>query len=129
HSTLRMHALKERTGAALMGALLGAAERAGIDIVGNALVESLFADADGTVRGLRLTRPDGGSETIGCQALVLACSGFGGNADMVARYIPEMAGAKYFGHVGNQGDAVRWGQQLGAAVEHMAAYQVHGSVA
>jgi fumarate reductase flavoprotein subunit len=129
HSTLRMHALKERTGAALMGALLGAAEAAGIDIVGNALVEALFADSDGTVRGLRLKRPDGGTETIACKALVLACSGFGGNAEMVARYIPEMAGAKYFGHVGNQGDAVRWGQELGAAVEHMAAYQGHGSVA
>jgi fumarate reductase flavoprotein subunit len=129
HSTLRMHALKERTGAALMGALLGAAEAAGIDIMSNALVEALFADSDGTVRGLRLKRPDGGTETIACKVLVLACSGFGGNAEMVARYIPEMAGAKYFGHVGNQGDAVRWGQALGAAVEHMAAYQGHGSVA
>jgi fumarate reductase flavoprotein subunit len=129
HSTLRMHALKERTGAALMGALLGAAEAAGIDIVSNALVEALFADSDGTVRGLRLKRPDGGTETIACKVLVLACSGFGGNAEMVARYIPEMAGAKYFGHVGNQGDAVRWGQALGAAIEHMAAYQGHGSVA
>ncbi len=129
HSVLRMHALAQKTGAAMMGALLSACETAGIDIVGNALVEALFADADGTVRGLRLRRPDGGSETIGCRALVLACSGFGGNADMVSRYIPEMAGAKYFGHVGNQGDAVRWGSALGAASDHMAAYQGHGSVA
>lgn len=129
HSVLRMHALKERTGAALMGALLSAAERAGIDVVGNARVETLFADGDGRVRGLRLVRPDGGGETIGCAALVLACSGFGGDAAMVAQHIPEMAGAKYFGHTGNQGDAVRWGQALGAAVGHMGAYQGHGSVA
>jgi fumarate reductase flavoprotein subunit len=134
HSVLRMHALPERTGAALMGALLNAVAAAGIDIVANARVDALVADDDGPngygqVRGLRLKRPDGSSEAIACRSLVLACSGFGGDADMVARYIPEMARAKYFGHVGNQGDAVRWGQALGAAVEHMAAYQGHGSVA
>jgi fumarate reductase flavoprotein subunit len=48
---------------------------------------------------------------------------------MVRKYIPEIADALYFGHAGNQGDAVRWGEALGAAVEHMGAYQGHGSVA
>jgi fumarate reductase flavoprotein subunit len=60
---------------------------------------------------------------------VLACSGFGGNAAMVRRYLPEIADALYFGHVGNQGDAVEWGTALGAAVRDMTAYQGHGSVA
>jgi len=48
---------------------------------------------------------------------------------MVRQHIPEMAAAEYFGHPGNQGDAVQWGASLGAAVKHMGAYQGHGSIA
>jgi fumarate reductase flavoprotein subunit len=40
-----------------------------------------------------------------------------------------MADAHYFGHAGNQGDAVLWGKALGAAVRDMAGHQGHGSVA
>ena len=61
--------------------------------------------------------------------MILACNGFGGNRQLVERYIPEIAEAIYFGHVGNQGDAIVWGQQLGADVRCLSAYQGHGSVA
>ena len=74
-------------------------------------------------------RPDGTTEAIGCSALVLACSGFGGNSELVQRHIPEMADALFFGHAGNKGDAVAWGTALGAATRDMGAYQGHGSVA
>ena len=129
HSRLRMHAPPSKTGAELMGSLISAAERAGIDVMTNAHVTNLYADSDDRVAGLRLERPDGSNETIGCGALVLACSGFGGDPEMVRQYIPETADAEYFGHAGNQGDAVLWGKALGAAVRHMGAYQGHGSVA
>lgn len=129
HSVERMHAPPNRTGEALMGMLLSAAGRMGVDIVTEAHVTALFADEDGTVRGVRVTRPDGAAEDIGCDALILACNGYGGNKDMVAEHIPEMALADYFGHVGNQGDAVRWGVELGGEAKHMTAYQGHGSVA
>jgi fumarate reductase flavoprotein subunit len=129
HSVLRMHAHPQKTGAALMDALLQAAARAGIDVVTSAHVVDLYADADGRVRGLRIERPSGQSERVGCAALVLACNGYGGNPAMVRRYIPEMADALYFGHVGNQGDAVIWGEALGGQAKHMGAYQGHGSVA
>jgi fumarate reductase flavoprotein subunit len=129
HSVLRMHAHPAKTGMALIGALLEAVVRAGIDLVTSARVGDLYADQDGRVRGIGLERPDGGRERIGCQALVLACNGFGGNRDMVRRHIPEMAEALYFGHAGNQGDAVLWGRALGAAMRHLGAYQGHGSVA
>ena len=33
---------------------------------------------------------------------------------MVKQHLPEIADALYFGHAGNQGDAVRWGRALGA---------------
>jgi fumarate reductase flavoprotein subunit len=61
--------------------------------------------------------------------LILACNGFGGNRQLVERHIPEIAGAIYFGHAGNQGDAVLWGQQLGAEIRCLSGYQGHGSVA
>ena len=129
HSVLRMHAPPSRSGAELIGALTRAAEASGIDIVTRAQVMALHADGDGRVAGLRYRRPDGAEEAVGCRALVLACSGFGGNKAMVARHIPEMAEALYFGHAGNQGDAMAWGTALGAALADMGAYQGHGSVA
>jgi len=121
HSALRMHAVPEKSGAALMAALLRAS--ADVDILCSATV------TDVTVTRVRFRRPDGAMEEVEYGALVLACSGFGGNPAMVREYIPEIAGAIYFGHAGNQGDAVKWGRALGAAVKHMGAYQGHGSIA
>jgi fumarate reductase flavoprotein subunit len=40
-----------------------------------------------------------------------------------------MANAIYFGHTGNQGDALRWGESIGAACADLSGYQGHGSVA
>ena len=129
HSRPRMHGLPERTGDALIGRLLTAASDQGVDVVTDAHVTTLFADAGGRVRGLRLRRPDGSEEQVGCGALVLACNGFGGSPDLVRRHIPEMADALYFGHAGNRGDALLWGRALGAAAEDLSAYQGHASVA
>jgi fumarate reductase flavoprotein subunit len=129
HRQPRMHAPVSRSGADLIAGLLSAVNAAGIDIVCDAAVTTLFADPDGRVRGVELQRPDGAIERIGCTALVLACSGFGGNADLLERHIPELKGAMYYGHTGNRGDALLWGEQLGAAVQHLGAYQGHGSLA
>lgn len=129
HSRPRMHAPASRSGADLIAGLLAAANAAGIDVVCDATVTTLFADADGRVRGVELQRPDGATERIGCGALVLACSGFGGNPELLARHIPELKGAMYYGHTGNRGDALLWGEVLGAATRHLAAYQGHGSLA
>jgi fumarate reductase flavoprotein subunit len=129
HSVSRMHAHPKRTGAALMDALTAAVGRAGIDIATEAHAVALYADPDGRVRGFAIERPGGRRELVGCAALVLACSGYGGNPQMVRRFIPEMADALYFGHVGNQGDAIRWGEALGGVACDMGSYQGHGSVA
>jgi fumarate reductase flavoprotein subunit len=129
HSVLRMHGTPRRTGAELMAFLTEATARAGAELITEAQVDALYADADGRIAGLRIRRPDGRTESIGCGALVLACSGFGGDPQLVRRYIPEMANALFFGHTGNKGDAVIWGTALGAAVRDMGAYQGHGSVA
>jgi fumarate reductase flavoprotein subunit len=129
HSQLRMHAPPSRTGAELMNYLLRAAKTKEIEIVTEARVRHLFARADGTVVAVRMERPDGALEDVGCKTLILACNGYGGNREMVREHIPEMADASYFGHPGNTGDAVIWGRELGATCKDMSAYQGHGSIA
>ncbi len=129
HSRMRMHGPASRTGADLEQALLAAVSAAGIDLLAGASVEDLFVDGTGRVKGVRFRRPDGAQEMLGCKALVLACCGFAGDAEMVRRHIPEIADAECCGHLSNTGDAVKWGQAMGAAVADMGAYQGHGSVA
>lgn len=139
HSRLRMHAPPSRSGADLINGLRRAAEDAGVTIMTNCRVDQLFVNQpsvnqlsvnqQGMVTGLRLQRPDGSIERIACGSIVLACNGFGGNPDMVKQYIPEMSEAMYFGHPGNQGDAISWGLELGAMTSDLGSYQGHGSVA
>ena len=129
HSALRMHGLSTRTGRELIDRLRNAAEANDIVILTERVAERLLVGANGRIAGIEIARADGVSERIGCDALILACNGYGGNPDLVRRFIPEMADALYFGHPGNRGDAVLWGEALGASLTHLGAYQGHGSVA
>lgn len=128
HSVHRMHGLPERSGSALMAGLQRAAESAGVPVLTRALVDTLWIDADGErIVGIEWQRPDGTRERLGCDLLVLACNGFGGNASMVRALLPEMAAASFGGHVGNDGSAIRWGEALGARLRDLGGYQGHGS--
>jgi fumarate reductase flavoprotein subunit len=129
HSALRMHGLPTRTGLELINALRSAAEERDIVILPERVAERLLAEPDGRIRGADVMRGDGTRERIGCAALILACNGYGGNRDLVRRFIPDMGNALYFGHPGNRGDAVLWGEALGAQLAHLSGYQGHGSVA
>lgn len=129
HSANRMHGLPKRTGSELVDRLREAVEAKEIPLLTGFRATTLFTNAEGEIAGIAGTRPDGGWETIGCKALVLACNGYGGNRALVAQHIPQMVDALWFGHSGNEGDAVLWGQALGAELVHMAGHQGHGSVA
>lgn len=129
HSARRMHGLPSRSGEELIDALRQAVEAAGIPVLCDAHVTELFATGDGRVLGLRFERPDGTAEEVGCERLVLACNGYGGNKALVAKHISPLADALYFGHPGNQGDALLWGEALGARTRHLNGHQGHGSVA
>jgi fumarate reductase flavoprotein subunit len=129
HSALRMHGLPSRTGQELIDRLRNAAEGSDVVILTERAAERLFADPDGRIRGVEVLRGDGARERLGCGALILACNGYGGNPELVRRFIPEMVDALYFGHPGNRGDAIQWGDALGAQLSHLGAYQGHGSVA
>ena len=129
HGARRMHGLPSRSGAELIDRLQRAVEAAGVPVMTGATVDVLYADPDGRIRGLGYARPDGTRETLAADAVVLACNGYGGDPHLVRQHIPEMDGALYFGHPGNRGDAVRWGEALGASLRFMSGYQGHGSVA
>ena len=73
--------------------------------------------------------PDGQPETIACKKLILACNGFGGNRALVAQHMPDIHDALWFGHDGNQGEAIDWASGLDAQLKHLGAYQGHGNVA
>lgn len=128
HSHHRMHAVPEKTGAALMTRLQAAAEAAGVTVVTEARVLRLHREGE-RMTAVTATRPDEAEETVACRALILACNGYGGNPELVRRHIPEIADGAYYGHAGNTGDALLWGEALGAATQHLSGYQGHGSLA
>jgi fumarate reductase flavoprotein subunit len=127
HSAHRMHAVPEKTGAGLMSRLQAAADAAGVVVLTQAQVTELWADAQQRVHGVGFVRPGGGVERLRCDAVMLACNGFGGAPDKVRKLLPDMAEATYAGHAGNDGSAIDWGEQLGARLADLTAYQGHGS--
>jgi fumarate reductase flavoprotein subunit len=129
HSRQRLHAPPEKTGLDLSGRLVRAVAAAGADLLCNARVVALFADDAARVAGVRVARPDGSTEDIGCGALVLATCGFAANRAMVREYIPEMADAPTFTWENSRGDGIRWGMALGGAVADMTAFQGYGALA
>jgi fumarate reductase flavoprotein subunit len=131
HSVHRIHANKSRKGRQLVTELLRAVERfPNITIAYNAPAKRLAAHTpDGAVLGAEANIAGIGRNLARAKRTILALNGFGANRDLLARYIPEMSSAYYFGHEGNTGEGILWGQALGARLENMGAYQSHGSVA
>lgn len=128
HSVRRMFGMPNRSGEQLMAALTAAVASAGADLLTEATVRTIFVDG-GRVTGVEFERPDGEREAVGCQALILACCGFAGDQAMVERLIPELKDAVFNGHPGAKGDAIRWGEELGAAIGDISSYQGHGGLA
>jgi fumarate reductase flavoprotein subunit len=127
HSALRMHAVPEKTGAGLMTRMQRAGDAAGLTVLTQALVRELWVDASARITGIGYLRPDGAMERLRCDALLLACNGFGGNAQLVRELLPQMREATFAGHAGNDGSAIAWGRLLGARLADLGGYQGHGS--
>lgn len=131
HTCRRMHGLPSRSGRQLIDALRTACEHAGIDIICHRRA-SVIHHEKSVIKGVSVYNSDAANETIetiGCSKLILACNGFGGNREMIRQYMPQIENALWFGHSGNSGDAISWGEQLGASVKHLGAFQGHGNVA
>lgn len=127
HSRYRMHCVPEKTGAGLMSRLLAAADAASVPLLTQARVTELWCDTKKRVQGIGYLRPDGSTERLRCDVLLLACNGFGGSPALVRELLPDMAEATYAGHTGNDGSALLWGRALGAQLADLSAYQGHGA--
>lgn len=123
HSTFRVHGWRGHGGEDMIGLLHQKLAENQIDVLGDARLSEIVADADQRVRGVVISRPDGTKDRIGCDALILATGGFAANHAMVAEHMPETAAAYPNAHEGSDGTAVRLGTALGGAVGDMASYQ------
>jgi len=128
HSVQRLHAPSSRRGQDLVDDLLAGVARRAIPLaVGNGADQLIVAGK--AVVGARLKTASGESSAIYAAKTVLAVNGYAGNAALVRRFCPEIAGAPYFGALGSTGEAVLWGEALGAALANMGAYQGYAAVA
>jgi fumarate reductase flavoprotein subunit len=129
HSVTRCHTVPGRSGARMLGMLHEIARATdNLDLLVPARLVAADPDGDGgwhaTVRS-----PAGDTERIHCGSLLLATNGFGAEPDLVSAHIPEIAGAVYHGSDQSLGDALRIGEDLGADVGYLDAYQGHGALA
>lgn len=127
HSVPRLHAPVSRRGQDLVDDMLAAVARRDIPLALGNPVTRLLVEGD-AVHGAVLHVADGEAE-IHARDTLLAVNGFAGDPALVRRFCPEIAGAQYFGARGSTGEAVRWGEALGAALGNMAAYQGYAAVA
>lgn len=127
HSVPRLHAPVSRRGQDLVDDLLAAAAARSLPLaLGNAVTRLLVEG--GGVRGA-VVDSGMGEEEVPARKVILAVNGFAANADLVRRFCPEIAGATYFGARGSTGEAILWGERLGAALANMGAYQGYAAVA
>lgn len=103
-------------GAALVEALAARAEQLGVKFFYETTALELVQDATGRVGGLKVRRSEGYAVLTG--EVVLACGGFEGNSEMMARYVgprsiylrPICKGAYY-----NRGEGIEMALAAGAA--------------
>ena len=129
HSRLRCHTVPGRAGRALLRDLV-ARTRASelIDLMVPASLAEVRTGAEG-VESVLVRMPDGQEEEVPTRAVLLATNGFAADTELVARHIPEIAGAVYHGGDGSRGDALRIGVGLGAATAYLDSYQGHAALA
>jgi tricarballylate dehydrogenase len=105
-------------GLALIEALAAFAEKEGAQFVYGTAATGLRQDAAGRVTGIRAMVAGGGMREFTGKAVVLACGGFEGNAEMLTRYLgprsmflrPVCRGGHY-----NKGEGIQMALAIGAA--------------
>jgi fumarate reductase flavoprotein subunit len=117
HSAQRSHSWKDDK--TVTDFLFAAVEReAKILVRFSTPVRALEQDAGGAVLGVKT---DAGVVTA--RKTILASGGFGASAELLSKYIPNAVGIPFPGHRGSTGDGIKMGLELGAALEHMGAFQ------
>lgn len=129
NSRARIHGWAGHSGADMVQWLHRRLNDVGVDVLLNTRLVDIITDDDGRVVAAAIQGGDGEVLTVGCDAIVLACGGFGANRDMTRKYMPETEAFRYNGHEGSEGDAIEIGERLGAAVADMGSYQGYAMLA
>lgn len=129
HSVPRLHAPPSRKGQDLSNDLVRALKKREIPIAVGNPVTRLLTDDHGAVIGAVLESSGKQASQVRARKVILATNGFGANPELVARFCPEIAGADYYGAHGSAGEAILWGEQLGAGLANVAAYQGYAALA
>lgn len=128
HRNYRMHAPPSRSGLELMKQLRrNVGEYENLYLIMKTETTELITDEKNKVVGVVVNTEDG-KQRIKTKKLILATNGFGGNSNMVKKYIPEIYEALYFGYEANTGKGIEMGIEVGAMLEGMQAYQGHSAV-
>ncbi|MDR4127053.1 FAD-dependent oxidoreductase [Yanghanlia caeni] len=128
HRVHRLHSPPSRRGEDLVNDLLAECERRDIPVVWHSTVRELVTSGN-RVEGIVYTTPDGEEIRVGARHVVLASNGYAANRRILERFVPEIAQAPYGGGMGSEGEAIEWGEALGAGLANMKAYQAHASLA
>jgi fumarate reductase flavoprotein subunit len=129
HSRLRCHTVPGRSGRTMLAGLIDATRAQDSVVMLSPARLTAVAVGDDAVNAVTVTSPDGREETVSTDAVLLATNGFGADADLVAKHIPEIAGAVYHGSGESTGDALRIGTGHGADAAFLDAYQGHAALA
>lgn len=127
HSQLRCHTIPGRSGAIMISEFIKKVEASdNIEMLMPARLSDIRIDNDRLIAVVEY--PDGQTEEIPGKSILLATNGYGANAELVSKYIPEIAAATYHGSSESKGDAIRIGKKLGAKTAFLDAYQGHGAL-
>ncbi len=126
HSAPRLHEAHPEGGAGLAALLFGAVARTPSITVVAADASGLITEPGAEPGGARVIGADTSQGPLHAGWTLLASGGFGAQAGMLARHVPEIAGAVYIGVGPNDGRAHHWGSRLGGTLAFMDSYQGQG---
>lgn len=115
-------------GPMLVKALNAKLEELDIPVLLETEAKEILLDDSGAVCGVAAVDKTGSERVIDCTAVVLATGGFGGNAEMVVEYKPDLAGFGSTNHSGATGDGIAMMKKIGAAFVDMDQIQTHPTV-
>ena len=104
-------------GLALVETLSAAADERSVRFEFETTARSLIQVDDGSIRGLCARRSDGTKLEVNGGAVILACGGFQGNDEMMARYVDRSAYVRPIARGGyyDRGEGIRMALDVGAA--------------
>jgi succinate dehydrogenase/fumarate reductase flavoprotein subunit len=107
-------------GGVLMQKVIAGVEAAGVEVVADALCETLVADEAGRIVGV-VARIDAEQRLVRARrGVILAAGGFIKNREMLAKHAPQFLKCNYpIGTDGDDGRGIRMGMGAGGAAIHM----------